>query len=199
MNRTLIDPHGGYRHPKVYQMAEIVYDGTVVFCHRFIGDRSRVTEQMVQAAHSGKQNIAEGEMASATSRETELELIRAARASLEKLLLDYQDFLRQRKLPAWNRDDGQAQRVRHLAARDNGSYSTYKSQIERQTAEVAANTLICLIHHASYLLDRLLRQLEKSFLEDGGVTERLYRLREEVRRETRLARRELGPPGQGEG
>lgn len=91
----LIGPHGGYRSLKSYQTAEIVYDATVVFCNRFIDKRSRTHDQMVQAARSGKQNIAEGSMASGTSKKTELKLIGVARASLEELLLDYQDFLRQ--------------------------------------------------------------------------------------------------------
>ena len=95
----LIPPHGGYRSLKSYQMAEIVFDGTAVFCDRFIDKRSRTHDQMVQAARSGKQNIAEGSMASGTSKKTELKLVGVARASLEELLIDYQDFLRQRGLP----------------------------------------------------------------------------------------------------
>jgi restriction system protein len=94
----LIPPHGGYRDLKSYQNAEIVYDATVKFCDKFIDRRSRTHDQMVQAARSGKQNIAEGSMASATSKKTELKLIGVARASLEELLIDYQDFLRQRQL-----------------------------------------------------------------------------------------------------
>jgi len=97
----LIGPHGGYRGLKSYQNAEIVYDATVRFCERFVARYSRTTDQMVQAARSGKQNIAEGSMASGTSRKTELKLVGIARASLEELLLDYQDFLRQRGLALW--------------------------------------------------------------------------------------------------
>jgi four helix bundle protein len=92
----LIPQHGGYRDLKSYQNAEIVYDATVKFCDKFIDRRSRTHDQMVQAARSGKQNIAEGSMASGTSKKTELKLVGVARASLEELLLDYQDFLRQR-------------------------------------------------------------------------------------------------------
>jgi len=94
----LIPPHGGYRELKSYQNAEIVYDATVRFCDRFVDRRSRTHDQMVQAARSDKQNIAEGSMASGTSKKTELKLVNVARASLEELLLDYEDFLRQRKL-----------------------------------------------------------------------------------------------------
>lgn len=99
----LIPPHGGYRDLQSYRMAEIVHDATVVFCDRFIDRRSRTHDQMVQAARSGKQNIAEGSMASGTSKKTELKLMRVARASLEELLVDYQDFLRQKRLPLWER------------------------------------------------------------------------------------------------
>jgi restriction system protein len=178
----LIPPHGGYRNLKSYQTAEIVYDATVVFCNRYISRRSRTHDQMVQAARSGKQNIAEGSMASGTSRKTELKLIGVARASLEELLLDYQDFLRQRDLQLWGKDHLQAAEIRKLAWEKNRSYATYKSYIEKGSEEVAANAIICLIHQANYLLDQQLRQLEKQFLDEGGFTERLYKARTQARR-----------------
>ena len=181
-NPSLIPPHGGYCSLKSYQTAEIVYDSTVVFCNRFIDKRSRTHDQMVQAARSGKQNIAEGSMASGTSKKTELKLIGVARASLEELLLDYQDFLRQKGLLLWEKDHEQAQKIRALAHEKNRSYGTYKTYIEASPPEVAANTLICLIHQANYLLDQQLRQLEKQFLEEGGFTERLYQARSQARR-----------------
>ena len=177
-----IDPHGGFRELKSYQMSEIVYDGTVKFCDRWIGRRSRTHDQMVQAARSGKQNIAEGSMASGTSKKTELKLVGVARASLEELLLDYHDFLRQRKLPLWEKNHPQAQKVRKLAYASNRSYMTYKTYIEGAPPEVAANTLICLIHQTNFLLDQQLRQLEKQFLDRGGFTEKLYRARQNARR-----------------
>ena len=179
----LIDAHGGYRNLKSYQMTEIVYDATTAFCNRFIDRRSRTHDQMVQAARSGKQNIAEGSMASGTSRKTELKLVGVARASLEELLLDCQDYLRQRGLALWGKDDQQAQTVRKLAFKKDRSYETYKSYIEEAPPEVAANTLICLIHQANYLLDQQLRQLEERFLKEGGFTERLYQKRSEVKRD----------------
>lgn len=178
----LITPHGGYRELKSFQMAEIVYDATAVFCDRFIDRRSRTHDQMVQAARSGKQNIAEGSMASGTSRKTELKLVGVARASLEELLLDYEDFLRQRGLACWTKDDPKAQAVRKLASEKNRSYMTYRTSIEESSPETAANTLICLIHQANYLLDQQLRQLESRFLNEGGFTERLYAKRQEARR-----------------
>jgi four helix bundle suffix protein len=179
----LIPAHGGYQDLKSYQMAEIVHDATVVFCRRFIDPRSRTHDQMVQAARSGKQNIAEGSMASGTSRKTELKLVGVARASLEELLVDCGDFLRQRALAIWPKDHPTAQAVRKLAYHPDRSYRTYKPYIEQAPPEVAANTLVCLIHQANYLLDQQLRQLEKRFLEEGGFTERLYRMRSAARSE----------------
>jgi restriction system protein len=177
----IIPPHGGYRELQSYQMAEIVFDGTAVFCHRFIDRRSRTHDQMVQAARSGKQNIAEGSMASGTSKKTELKLIGVARASLEELLIDAQDYLRQKNLPLWGKDHAQAREVRALCYKENRSYSTYKTYFENSSPEVAANTLACLIHQTNYLLDQQLRGLERAFLEEGGFTERLYRVRSQVR------------------
>jgi four helix bundle suffix protein len=179
-----IDPHGGFRNLKSYQMSEIVYDATMVFCDRWIGRRSRTHDQMVQAARSGKQNIAEGSMASGTSKKFELKLVSVARASLEELLLDYQDFLRQRKLPLWEKNHPMAQKIRKLAYARNRSYKTYRTYIENYP-ETAANTLICLIHQTNFLLDQQLRQLEKQFLEQGGFTEKLYRARQSSKRRYR--------------
>jgi restriction system protein len=176
----LIPPHGGYRELQSYQMAEIVFDATATFCDRFIDRRSRTHDQMVQAARSGKQNIAEGSMASGTSKKTELKLIGVARASLEELLLDFQDFLRQKGLALWGKDHSKAKEVRGLCYSINRSYSTYKTYFE-SSSEIAANTLVCLIHQTNYLLDQQLRSLEKEFLNEGGFTERLYRVRLQVR------------------
>ncbi len=178
---SLIPPHGGYQKLKSFQMAEIVYDATIAFCDRFIEKRSRTHDQMVQAARSGRQNIAEASQASGTSRKTELKLVGVARASLEELLLDFQDFLRHQRLPLWGKDHARTREVRSLVYRPNRSYRTYSEPVERGDAETAANTLICLVHQTSFLLDRQLRQLEGRFLEEGGITERLYRLRKERR------------------
>ncbi len=178
---VLIGAHGGYRELKSYQNAEIVYDATVRFCDRFVERRSRTHDQMVQAARSGKQNIAEGSMASGTSRKTELKLVSVARASLEELLLDYQDFLRQNGLPLWEKDHPKAAEVRKLVYRTNRSYETYRSYIEG-SAEAAANAMVCLIHQANYLLDQQLRQLDQQFREEGGFTEKLHRARTHARK-----------------
>lgn len=177
----LIPPHGGYRELKSYQNAEIVDDATIKFCDKFIDRRSRTHDQMVQAARSGKQNIAEGTMASGTSKKTELKLVGVARASLEELLLDYEDFLRQKKLVLWEKNHTLAQAVRKRAYSENRSYTTYRTYVEESPPEVAANTMICLIHQTNYLLDQLLRQLEQQFLKEGGFTEKLYRARSAAR------------------
>lgn len=173
----LIPSHGGYRELKSFQHAELVYDATVKFCDRYIDRRSRTHDQMVQAARSGRQNIAEGSQASGTSKKTELKLVGVARASLEELLLDYEDFLRHRGLSVWGKTHPTSQVVRRLAYEKNRTYLTYRPYIEQSPPEVAANTIICLIHQTNYLLDQQLRQLERAFLAEGGFTERLYRER----------------------
>src|SRR5436190_16898024 len=179
---TLIPAHGGYRELKSFQQSELVYDATIKFCDRFIDRRSRTHDQMVQAARSGRQNIAEGSQASGTSKKFELKLVGVARASLEELLLDYEDFLRQREMKLWGKDHPTAQVVRRLAYERNRTYATYKTYVETATPEVAANTVICLIHQTNYLLDQQLRQLERAFLQDGGFTERLYKSRTTARK-----------------
>ena len=193
----LIPPHGGYRKLRSYQCAQIVYDATVVFCERFVDKRSRTHDQMIQAARSGARNIAEGSMASATSKKTELKLTGVARASLEELIDDYRDFLRHRGMRIWPKDSREALAVRgkyrkldsDLSDPSDGSDEWDGSQetdpygISTATAEVAANTLICLIHQALFLLGRQLKKLEETFLDEGGFTERMYRQRSKRRRE----------------
>jgi restriction system protein len=179
---NLIPPHGGYQNLQSYKMAEIVYDATVRFCDRFISKRSRTHDQMVQAARSGKQNIAEGSMASGTSKKTELKLVGVARASLEELLVDFKDYLRQKELTLWSKEHPESLAVRKLAYSKDRSYQTYKIYIELSSNEVAANTMLCLINQTNYLLDQQLRALEKEFLKEGGFTERLYRARTKSRR-----------------
>ncbi len=187
-------PSGGYRRLRSFQVAEIVYDGTVSFCDRFVNKRSRTHDQMVQAARSGRQNIAEGSRASATSSQTELRLVNVARASLDELLLDYEDFLRQRGLPQWGKDDPQAQKVRAVGRvnqtdpsdrTDRSDAKAYEPWLAHADPAVVANALICLIHQANYLLDRQIAGLEKQFIEEGGYSERLHaaRLQERQRQD----------------
>ena len=186
-SRRVIPAHGGYRQLRSFQAAQIVYDGTVIFCDRFVGKRSRTHDQMVQAARSGVQNIAEGSMASATSKKTELKLTGVARASLEELLLDYEDFLRQHGLPLWSKDSPEALAVRGQYRSDTSAPSDRSDPYGLKTAipEAAANTLICLINQASFLLGRQLERLEQAFLAEGGLTERLYRERSRLRNSER--------------
>ena len=134
---------------------------------------------MVQAARSGKQNIAEGSMASGTSKKTELKLMGVARASLEELLLDYEDYLRQNRLPTWGKSHPKSLAIRNLSYKSDKSYTTYGSYLTN--SESAANCAICLINQANYLLDRQLQALEKEFLEKGGFTENLYQARQNFR------------------
>ncbi len=166
-----------------FRTAQLVYDGTVIFCNRFIDRRSRTNDQMVQAARSGVQNIAEGSLASATSKETELKLTNVARASLGELLLDYEDFLRQRGLRQWAPDSREALAVRkgYLSDRSDGSDKSDHYAFQTASAEVAANTLVCLINQASSLLRNQIRQLEEDFLAHGGIRERMTRARLEAR------------------
>lgn len=178
MEETLIPAHGGDRDLKSFQTTTIVYDLTVDFCSRFVKDY-RMKDQMVQAARSGRQNIAEGCQASGTSKKTELKLIGVARASLEELLLDFEDYLRQRQLVLWEKAHPNVLQIRKLAYLGNRSYTTYRTYCERP--ESAANTAICLIHQANYLLDQQLRSLEQQFVKDGGFTERLYKMRKQSR------------------
>lgn len=175
---NLIPAHGGFRNLKSFQASTLVYDLTVEFCNRFVREL-RMRDQMVQAARSGRQNIAEGSQASGTSKKTELKLVSVARASLEELLLDYEDYLRQHKLQVWSKNSQLAQSVRQLAYRSDKSYMTYETYLK--TPENFANVLICLIHQANYLLDQQLRALEKAFLTQGGFTERLYAMRKNNR------------------
>ena len=181
--RDLIPPHGGYRKLRSFQSAQIVYDATVVFCDRFVDKRSRTHDQMVQAARSGVQNIAEGSMASATSKKTELKLTNVARSSPEELLLDYEDFLRQRGLRLWDKDSPEALAVRrkYQSGMSDRSDKSDPYGIATAAAETAANTLICLINQASFLLGRQLQKLDQTFLSEGGFTERLYQKRQAVR------------------
>ncbi len=136
---------------------------------------------MVQAARSGKQNNAEGSSMSGTSKSTELKLIGVARGSLEELLVDYQDFLRQRDLTVWPKEHEKALFIRKLAYPEERSYKTYAIYIESKTPQTAANTMLCLINQTCFLLDRLKIELGELLVEEGGMNERIYRERKKRR------------------
>lgn len=173
----MIPPHGNYADLKSYQKAEVIYDFTFRFCERFLRKGDRTIDQMVQAARSGKQNIAEASKASGTSKEMELKLTNVARASLEELLLDYQDFLRVRDYGLWAKDSKEALFVRRLGKKPDATYEDYRDFVESRSSDVLANIAVCLIHQANYLLDQQIRRLEKDFIEQGGMRERMTRAR----------------------
>lgn len=172
-----IPKHGGYKKLLTYQKAEIIYDGTVYFCNKYLQWNDRTKDQMIQAARSGKQNIAEASMASATSKETEIKLTNVARASLEELLIDYQDFLRTHKLKEWEKDHKYVTRLRELNRTPNANYETFKKGIENPNPEISANVLISLIKITSYLLSRQIKRLEEDFIKEGGLKERMTKAR----------------------
>ena len=172
MEQPIILPHGGYRELKSYRKSVIVFDGTCCFMRRFIPVGDRTGDQMVQAARSGKQNIVEGSMASAVSKETEIKLTGVARASLEELLEDFKDYLRIHRLPLWAKDSPPVLAVRKLSRSCDESYETYRSYLENRSAGTCANIMICLICQCNYLLDMQLKQLAESFVRTGGLRER---------------------------
>src|SRR5438034_6279954 len=172
-----IPPHGNYQELLSYRKAEIVYDVTFRFCQRFLTRGDRTVDQMVQAARSGKQNIAEASQASGTSKETEIKLTSVARASLEELLEDYRDFLRVRGIEEWTKEHRYTRRLRQLNRQPNAGYETFKKGIEHPDPLVAANVMIGLIKLTCYLLDQQLRRLEQDFLKEGGLRERMTRAR----------------------
>jgi len=180
-----IPPNGGFGGLVAYQKALIVFQGTLRFCERFLEKRDRTVDQMTQAARSGKQNIVEGSKVSGTSKEAEIKLLNVARSSLEELLEDYRDFLRKRNVSLWSKNSREALFVRKLARKEKVSYETY---VQTRSAEVVANILVCLIHQTNYLLDQLIRRLEKDFLAEGGLRERMTRARLEHRAKKRSER-----------
>jgi four helix bundle suffix protein len=210
---SLIPKHGGYRSLKSFQIARLCYDLTVRFCDLYVDRRSRTHDQMVQAARSGVQNIAEGSRASGTSRKTEMKLTNVARASLEELRLDYEDFLRQRGLEQWPPDHSALVRFRAKRCnmvedvrawvreerrwakngertltdthrQDTNNPDRHRGEVRTgpwPSAQLVANAVLSLLNLCCHLLDRQLEAQAAAFLEEGGFTERLYRLRREKR------------------
>jgi len=172
-----LPPQAGYRDLLTFQKAEVIYDFTFRFAHKFLSRGDRTVDQMVQSARSGKKNIMEGAKASRTSKETEIRLTNIARASLEELLDDYCDFLRSRDLPTWPKDSKEVRFVRRLASKPHQTFEDFREFVETRPAAVVANIATCLIHQTNYLLDRQLRRFEKDFLHEGGVRERMTRVR----------------------
>jgi four helix bundle suffix protein len=180
-SKGFIPLHGGYKNLITYQKSEVIYDGTIYFTKRFFHKYDRTIDQMVQAARSGKQNIVEASMASGTSKEMEIKLTNVARASLEELKIDYQDFLRTNKLPIWDKEHKLTTRFREINKTPNATYETYQKAIEHEQPEICANSMICLINIVSYLLAQQIKSLEKAFMNEGGLKERMTKARIETR------------------
>lgn len=192
---SLIPPHGGYKKLLTYRLGNLIYDATVAFCQQYLDRKDRTFDQMVQAARSGVANIIEGSQASATSKKTELKLTNVAKASQEELLADYQAFLRQRNLPLWDAESPQTllirksrpenlEQLRQLMAIlvSEVSEKSGKSDKTSIKQEVAANSMISLINQETFLLARQINRLASDFENEGGFTERLYRIRSEKRK-----------------
>jgi four helix bundle suffix protein len=173
--------HGDYTRLLSFQKAEIVYGITYRFCHKYFARGDRTIDQMVQAARSGKKNLLEGSKAAVTSKETEIKLTNVARASLEELLDDYRDYLTTHDLPVWEKNSREALYVRKLGRRTPQTYELYRSFVQTRPPAILANIVICLIHQTNYLIDRQLRYLEKDFLKNGGLRERMTRARLDYR------------------
>lgn len=172
---------GHYRKLRVYQIAEIIYDITFIFTSRFLTKGDRTIDQMVQAARSGKQNIAEGSSAGYTSKETEIKLTNVAKASLQELLIDYEDYLRIRDCEIWDKDSVKARQTRDFCAKCNDS-KTFRKAVKIRTDETVANIAIILIHQADFLLQRLIERQKTDFLREGGIREQMTRARIDARR-----------------
>ena len=173
----IVPPRGDYHTLHAFQKSEVVYDLTFRFAHKYLSRGDRTIDQMIQAARSGKKNLLEGSKAGRASKEMEIKLTNVARASLEELLDDYLDFLRLRDLSIWQKDSKEARFVRQLGRREPQTYEIYREFVETRPPEVVANIVICLIHQANYLIDQQLLRLEKDFIEQGGLRERMTRAR----------------------
>jgi four helix bundle suffix protein len=173
----IIPPRGDYQTLLSFQKAEIAYDITFRFAHKYLARGDRTVDQMIQSARSGKKNILEGSKAALTSKETEIKLTNVARASQEELLEDYRDFMRTRKIEEWTPDHRYALRLRRLNRTPGANYETFKKGIEHPDPAICANVIVGLIKVTNYLLDQQLRRLEQDFLKEGGLRERMTRAR----------------------
>lgn len=171
-----IQQRGNFRELIAFRKSECVYDVTFFFAHKFLEKGDRSIDQMIQAARSGKQNIAEGCSASTTSKETEIKLINVARASLQELLLDYEDYLRVRNLELWAETDERFVKTRGICSSQNDS-AYYRKVIEVRSDETVANIAIILIRQTDYLLRRYFNRIQRDFLKNGGVKEEMSKAR----------------------
>lgn len=176
MADIFLPPKGNYRKLIAFQKAQCIYDITYYFAHTHLQKGDRTIDQMVQAARSGRQNIAEGSAAAATSAETELKLINVARASLQELLLDYEDYLRVRNLTVWSPDSEKAKITRQVCSKHKDS-AFYTEAIKLRTPETTANIAITLIHQTDVFLRKLLERLQADFVQGGGIREKMFKAR----------------------
>lgn len=178
---TFLNQHGHYRNLRVYKVAEIIYDITYYFANKYLRMGDRTIDQMIQAARSGKQNIAEGNQAALTSSETEIKLTNVAKASLEELLDDYEDYLRVRNLQQWGKLHPRYEKMR-LYARSENIYKDYADKIIHMNDEEIANLSITLIHQANFMLHKLLMTMQERFVKEGGIRERMFHCRSNYRK-----------------
>jgi four helix bundle suffix protein len=184
MNEELIPRKGNFRKLISYQKAEAIYDITFYFCEKFLRRGDRTIDQMVQAARSGKQNIVEGSAASATSSEMEIKLVSVAKASLQELLIDYEDYLRTREHRQWEADSRELNAMRKLG-REHNDTAFFMEMVKTRPPETIANMAIVLIKQTDYLLFKQLKALEAAFLKDGGMREKMTRMRIAARKKKR--------------
>lgn len=170
---------GNYRNLIAFQKAECIYDVTYYFAHKYLAKGDRTIDQMIQAARSGRQNIAEGCTASTTSKETEIKLLNMAKASLQELLLDYEDYLRVRNLEKWDIHSEKGQQARYACSRHNDS-AYYREAIKIRSDETICNIAITLICQTDVLLRRLIERAKSDFLASGGIREQMRRTRTET-------------------
>lgn len=177
---TFLPKHGYYRNLRVYRLTEIIYDITFYFTQHYLQKGDRTIDQMVQAARSGKQNIAEGNQAAATSSETEIKLTNVAKASLEELLTDYEDYLRVRGLTQWQKGHERLEKLREYV-RTDAFLNEYALLITKMSDEEICNLSITLIHQAMYMLQRLLETMQRRFVTEGGIKEQMFKARTNYR------------------
>ena len=171
-DKSFIPQQGHYRNLRVYKIAECIYDITFIFTQRFLEKGGRTIDQMIQAARSGKQNIAEGSAAGSTSKETEIKLTNVAKASLQELLIDFEDFLRVRGFDIWDKDSPKSIQTRRFCQNHIDS-SIYREKVTVRSAETVANLAIILIHQADVLLYRLIERQKHDFIANGGIREQM--------------------------
>lgn len=176
MAKTFLKQKGNYRNLIAFQKAECIYDVTYFFAHKFLSKGDRTIDQMVQAARSGRQNIAEGCEAATTSAESEIKLLNVAKASLQELLLDYEDYLRVRDLSLWEINTEKAVKTRKICTVHNES-AYYREAIKVRSDETICNIAITLIHQADKLLRMYIEKLQEDFVTNGGIKEQMYKAR----------------------